>query len=318
MDKKIRILLILALLLIFVTAMFNSMFTGGRQTVNPYEYNVDEFKKVDESLISYRETQQIAIESGDPKAIASHAGHIYLLTDEHLQVITADGQEILKKILDANPKNISVTHDGAIVIAFENFLVAYDLDGIETARSEVFGEKSLFTAMAIWGNSVFVADAGERRVLIFDRLLENTGNFKGESGYSDLHGLIIPSLHFDLAVNDDGELWVVNPGIHSVQNYSADGRLRGHWGNPSFRLDGFSGCCNPSYIAFLSDGRYVTSEKGIIRVKIYKPSGEFESVVAAPDKFPNGHRAPALAVDKDDNVLILDFDKKMVRLFRSR
>jgi hypothetical protein len=317
MNNKIRLLLILAIILIVAMALFEyrSAQVDNRPD-NQFEYNVEAFKVVEENLISHREARQIDIEIGEPKAFTYHNENIYLLTENHLQVFAADGREVLIKVLIANPSSISVANDGTIVIAFENYLVTYDPEGVEINRSESFGDKSLFTAMAISGGSVFVADAGEKQVLTFNMQMEKTGSFKGESGFSAIHGLIVPSLHFDLAVNGDEELWVVNPGIHSVQNYSVDGRLRGHWGTPSFHLQGFSGCCNPSFIAFLSDGRYVTSEKGIIRVKVHKSSGEFESVVASPEKFPNGSRAPALAVDENDNVLVLDFDKKMIRLFR--
>jgi hypothetical protein len=316
MNKKIKITVILAILVIAAVVLSNSLSLWGDKTSDTaFEYNLEEFKKVDESLIKYREARQISIESGEPKAFTYHNGNIFLLTGGHLQIITPDGRELLKKAIDTNPHRISIASDGTIVIAYENYLVSYNQNGEKIKSSELF-DNSLFTAVAVSGESVFVADAGEKQIVVFDMQMEKTGSFKGESGVSLAHGFILPSLHFDLAVNNDEELWVVNPGLHSIQNYSASGRFRGQWGEPSFNLSGFSGCCNPSYFAFLSDGRYVTSEKGIIRVKVHKPSGEFESVVASAEKFPNGSLAPALAVDENDNVLILDFDKKMIRLFR--
>lgn len=82
--------------------------------------------------------------------------------------------------------------------------------------------------------------------------------------------------------------------------------------------EGFSGCCNPAHFTFLPDGRFVTSEKGLVRVKTYKPSGEFDGVVAAPVKFNEEGKAPDIATDAAGNVYALDFDKKMIRVFEPK
>jgi len=81
------------------------------------------------------------------------------------------------------------------------------------------------------------------------------------------------------------------------------------------QLDGFGGCCNPSHVAMLSDGSFVTSEKGLERVKIHLPSGDFKSVVAAPSQFDEGTKGLDLAVDSKDRILVLDPSRKMVRIF---
>jgi len=91
--------------------------------------------------------------------------------------------------------------------------------------------------------------------------------------------------------------------------------LRGGWGEGSFGPEGFSGCCNPTYFAFLSDGSFVTSEKGLVRVKIHRESGEFLSYVAPPSSFEKGNVAPAIAIDEQDNIILLDFEQLMIRIF---
>jgi len=113
-------------------------------------------------------------------------------------------------------------------------------------------------------------------------------------------------------------LWVVNPGMHSLENYTEEGNLREHWNNTSMMTEGFSGCCNPAHFTFLPDGRFVTSEKGLVRVKTYKPSGEFEGVVGPPVKFAEEGKAPDIATDAAGNVYALDFDKKMIRVFEKK
>src|SRR5690606_23096189 len=108
---------------------------------------------------------------------------------------------------------------------------------------------------------------------------------EGKAEEGSLHGFIVPSPSFDLAINNDNELWVVNPGMHAMEHYSFDGRLRRHWSHSGINHEGFSGCCNPGHFTFMNDGRFVTSEKGLVRIKTYRQSGEFEGLVAAPVKF---------------------------------
>jgi len=201
------------------------------------------------------------------------------------------------------------------LVGFERRIRRYDASGTLLFSSPVFPETSFISALAVHENRVYVADAGEKKVRILDAALREVGSFKGESGVSDQHGFIIPSLHFELAVNGDGELWVVNPGLHALQNYALDGTFRGQWSRSSFETVGFSGCCNPCQLAFLSDGSFVTSEKGLVRVKVHKPSGELLTVVAPPEAFPNEYKAPDVAVDEHDNILVLDVEKCMIRFF---
>ena len=80
-------------------------------------------------------------------------------------------------------------------------------------------------------------------------------------------------------------------------------------------LHGFCGCCNPSHFALLEDGSFVTSEKGIVRVKVYNRIGELASVVAGPEHFIEGTEGIDLAVGPDQEIYLLDPLKKMVRVF---
>ena len=109
--------------------------------------------------------------------------------------------------------------------------------------------------------------------------------------------------------------------------YTPDGDLDSFWGEESPTVDGFFGCCNPCHLALLPDGRFVTSEKGIPRVKIYDSAGDFESVVAGSEQLglPMAALGDArskgvehiydVAADGRGRVLVLDPVGKCVRVF---
>ena len=316
MNKYIKIILALAAITAIVVVVLDYISTQpDKRPANPFEYNIDEFRETDEGLIGYREIRQISLGDVEPRNFAYGNGKIFLITKKLLQIITPTGNEIFRATLDYTPNCITQLNEDNILIGFENFIVKYDTERNELLRTEIKSDKSYFTSIAVSSENIFVADAGEKKVLVYNHKLEKISDFKGESGVSDFHGFILPSAHFHLAVNTEDELWVVNPGMHIIQNYTPTGRLRGYWGKPSFGHDGFSGCCNPSYFAFLSNGDFVTSEKGLVRIKVHRESGEFKALVTSPKVFRNSSKALPIAVDENDIILALDFDEKLIRFF---
>ena len=170
---------------------------------------------------------------------------------------------------------------------------------------------------------MFVADAGNRIVLRFDR----AGNLVKRIGQKDpskgVPGFIVPSPYFDLAVGPDGLLWVANTGRHHLEAYTFEGDYETGWGEAAVGLRGFCGCCNPAHFALLPDGRFITSEKGLARVKIHSAKGEFEGVVAGPEAFPKHLDNPTgaqagidVAVDSQGRVILADSLSNEVRIFR--
>jgi len=283
-------------------------------TTNPFEKDVAAYENVPDSLISHVETKQIRVKATTPKAIDYRDGAIYLLADDYLQVIKPNGSEVKKITLSGGTTCLSVLKDKRVLVGFTDHVVLLNADLQEVKRSAMV-ENALFSAVCSSGILIFVADAGQKQVLVYDFAMNQKNEFKGESGLTDQHGFIVPSAHFDLAVNNDEELWVVNPGIHALQNYSDQGKLRGYWSKTSFEITGFSGCCNPFHIAFLADGGVVTSEKGLVRIKIHEPSGQLRSVVAAPSSFKGEKKAPDVAVDEQGGIIALDYETKMIRFF---
>jgi len=143
----------------------------------------------------------------------------------------------------------------------------------------------------------------------------------------DVPGFVVPSPYFDLAIAADGQLRVVNPGKHRVETYTTYGDFVRAWGSPSLQVEGFIGCCNPAHMALTPEGDFITSEKGIPRIKRYAPDGKLLDVVATPEALLAG-RADAIdpesggtgaafdvAVDPKGRVLALDPFTRRVRIF---
>ena len=316
MNRTIKLVLIVSGVLLLAALLTDFMRSRpGQQPVNPFAYDIEAFRQVDEALITFRETKQIRLNVDGPAGIACCGELIWLISSDLLQAITFSGEEVLRVASAGLPAAITTTPDKGVLVAYNNFVAEYDREGQELRRSTHRDPPASFTGVTVSEEHVFVADAGSRQVLVYDRELQLTGSFRGESGVSEVHGLVLPGVCFDLAVDMDDWLWVVNPGIHSIQQYTPGGRLRTQWGDASFATEGFSGCCNPVFLHVMPDGRFLTSEKGLVRIKLYHPSGTFEAVVAPPAAFEGGLNAPALATDGEGNVLALDFDKNMIRFF---
>ncbi len=98
-----------------------------------------------------------------------------------------------------------------------------------------------------------------------------------------------------------------------VEGYTENGDYEESWGKGSPAVADFFGCCNPAQLAVLPDGCFVTAEKGLPRVKIYSPTGNFQTVVAGPAQLRD---TPAdLAADCNGRVLVLDGRLSKVRVF---
>jgi sugar lactone lactonase YvrE len=90
------------------------------------------------------------------------------------------------------------------------------------------------------------------------------------------------------------------------------------WNKTSMLWDGFSGCCNPSHIAILSDGSFVTSEKGLTRVKVHGANGALKAIVATPEQFEEGTVGLDIAIDSQDRIYIADPERGAIRVFEHK
>lgn len=315
---------------------------AGNGLSERFQYDLSAYKKIDPALIISRPTAEIPCTLQQSHAIAvGPEDRIYVAGDKKIVVYSADGTPASEMVLEAEPQCLAVAGPqaevpGRVYVGMRDHLELFGPDGTRQAVWSSLGEKAVLTSIAladaVGEKDLFVADAGNRVVW----RLDPSGGVVGRIGRRDperhVPGFIIPSPYFEVAVAPDGLLRVANPGTHRVEAYTFDGDYEQPlaWGKASLQIDGFCGCCNPAHFALLPDGRFVTAEKGIPRVKVYSAQGQFVGVVVGPETLaPTGtiteetreeHRLPVVAVacDSRGRVLVLDSAARRVRIFELR
>lgn len=319
MKKKGLTAVILVIILVIITVIVVDFLNNrpDKRGENPYALKVDQYKSVDPALISHEETRNLSLGSLKGRALVYADDMLYVAGDSSLVMISFDGKIAERHAVEAGPDCLLVGKQ-SILLGYKTFVVQYDREMNLLRTWGDLGERAVITNMAASDESVYVADAGNRKVMIYSLEGELKGSFEGKSESEAGHGFIVPSANFDLVVNSFGELWVVNPGKHALENYSDDGRMRGYWESASFEIEGFLGCCNPARITAMEDGSFVTSEKGMVRIKIHDQSGKLLSVIAAPEQFNEEGKAPDVCVDDKGVVYALDFDRNVIRIFEPK
>ena len=320
-----------------------AVFRQARENWNPATppksllYDDSQYRKTDPALVKYREAAPVATGFRQPRGIAlSSDGRIFVAGDRAVRLFSKDGAQEKEWLLGGEPYCLAAGDGGKLYVGFMEHVEILGAGGTRTAQWEGLGKSARLTSLAVAGTDLWAADAGNRVVLHYDAKGEIVGRYGERDEARKEPGLIVPSPHLDVAVASDGTVWFTNPGRHRLENWALTGERIQTWGQPSQfgetsgtdrtsglspnfprrpEIHGFCGCCNPTDFAFLSDGRFVTSEKGIPRVKVYKADGTFECVVAGAESFKNDDVGLDVATDRDGRIYVLDPTVKAVRVF---
>lgn len=225
-----------------------------------------------------------------PVALAVAADdRIILASEESLAVLSPEGALLGRLAVKEAPQAITVApadHPlaGHLLVAGRNKVFVYTSELVLVNTWEIPGAAVHPVAIAAGSDGVYLLDALGKRVLRLDSTGKIVGEFAGADPRRQWPGIILPSMHGDLAVDAEGRIFVTNPGLRRVEVYGADGQLEVFWGREGAATDAFFGCCNPQSIALTPEGYVLTAEKGILRIKKYTPYGEFVELVAGPDQ----------------------------------
>jgi hypothetical protein len=299
---------------------------------NPFAYDVGGLSRTDPKLIAYEQVASFRSPHEDSRRISiGPDDRVYIAAGNYVSVLDHDGTRITDIAFPSEARCMAAAGDGTIYAAVRDHVEVFDGKGNRLATWDSPGKRAWFTGLAVGEKDVFAADAGNRVVLHYDKSGKLAGRIGEKNKEKNVPGLIVPSPYLDVILARDGLLRVNDTGRHRVEAYTVNGDLEFSWGKPSNAIAGFCGCCNPIGLAMLSDGRYVTCEKGLPRVKVYSAEGVFESVVAGPESFPengksglNKTRADCMlgglnaAVDSQQRIYILDLVVNDVRVMKRK
>ncbi len=169
----------------------------------------------------------------------------------------------------------------------------------------------VITSIAASAENIYIADAGNAEVLIFNyngMLINKFGKWNDSSNT----GFIVPSPYFDVAWDNNRKcLFIANPGTHQIEKYDENGKFISKWGKTGFKDDEFAGCCNPADIAVYKE--YIaTGEKGSKRVRLFTIDGKYVSTIAHEANFPIIGTTIDLLVTPDGKLLLKDRKSKTI------
>lgn len=281
-----------------------------------FRYDIANLKRVDPALMIGRERAPIPVPVDKPSALAvDSSNRLYAGGASSIAVMDSDGRLLRRWPVEEPVTCLAGGREGELYVGHRNRIVVLAADGTTRAAWSLPGSNAVLTAVGVTGEDVFAADAGQRLVWRFNREGRLLGSIGSRDKARDFPGFVIPSPYFDLAIGPGGDLWVVDPGRHRLIQFSPAGEPMSSWQRDGMDIEGFSGCCNPSHIAIRADGSFVTSEKGLVRIKIHAPTGALTGVLAGPDRFAAETRGIDLAVDGGGRILALDPEKAVILVF---
>lgn len=280
-------------------------------------YDPTDYIKLDNIETRFTETGTIFPDLEDPSTLTvGPQGKLYIAGKNRVVVYGENDTEVARFSVNGTPNAIEVAPDGLIFLAIVGHVETVNDRGEVQAVWADLGPRSHLTSIAANDESVFVGDAGNRVVYHFNREGELLDRIGERDLDRDVEGIQAPSPYLDVAFDMHGTLWVANSGLLGLESYRSNGDIISYWYKPTLELEGFSGCCNPVHIAFNSEGKLITGEKGIVRIKVYEVSqGIFEELVAGSEQFPHSRVLKDLAVDANDRILALDSKYNSVRIF---
>ena len=234
-----------------------------------------------------------------PQAFCLSADGGFWIAKEGAVVKVTDSGKVQEQIEVAGKVAAIECSSSKLFFATAKAIFKVDLTKEERAVSSFvpLPEGTLITSLALSADRLFAADCAGRQVFAFDARGEKLWQTKGEKPF------VIPSPYFDLCPDDEGGIWVTNPGLRRLERYDKDGRYKALW-QPQ-KSEQFIGCCNPAMMNVFPDGRVVTLEKGLVRCRLFSPAGNVERVLVAPGTLVSKDFTYDLAVAEGGGVYVL-------------
>ena len=290
--------------------------TGGDHSRTASRHDIDVLKKTDSSLLLNVKMKIINPSIGDLSALAVDGDdNIYVGGETAVEMLDINGVHVHCFVVAESVRCLSISPYGEILVGLSDHVEVYHKNGGRKAAWESPASNAVLTSIASTSNYVYVADCMNKIVWLYSV----SGELLGRVGEKDADkrkvGFVVPSAFFDVAIARDGSLWAANPGQHRLEHYTSDGRFISYWGRPGLDAEGFCGCCNPSNFALMPDGSFVTSEKHIVRVKVYDSECKLKGIISGQEEWNKDALGLDLAVDSKGRIFVLDPQNGRVRIY---
>jgi hypothetical protein len=274
MNKKVLTIFSVTIIIVFIGyIIFDSTKSGGSGKNETKNAEVNEIP--DAWMIS----NEIKVSEGTLKAVTvSPAGTIYLGGDSFVSCYDKDLKLMWNQKTVSPVTSLSIFGDTVFASTMEQILVM-STDGRIKSEWGPFEDSCLITSVSSNRKYVAIADAGNKLIFILDK----GGEVKSMIGQKKAQ-FVIPSPYFDVALDNENNVFVANTGLHRIETYSIDGVLKSQFGEAGTAPGSFCGCCAPPHFALIPAG-FVTAEKGINRIKILNRKGEFIEFVNSKNNF---------------------------------
>jgi hypothetical protein len=188
----------------------------------------------------------------------------------------------------------------------------YDENGTLVSRLRDGDRLGLVTSIGFAGDHLLLGDATHRCIRRYDKDGKHLNDIGADN---NTKGFLIPNGYVDFAVDAKGIIHAANPGKFRIERYTPAGELLGHFGKfGTHNVQDFPGCCNPTNVSLMGEGRVVVTEKAPARAKIYDPVGKLLSVIG-PEPFDQNCRNMDVAVDSQGRILVVDTVTLQIRVF---
>lgn len=239
---------------------------------------------------------------------------IFALGDDEVRVFATDGTFVQGWKIVSSATSLTVGTDGRVFVGAPGRVEIYDAMGNHVAGFAAGDSKQPagITAIKVFRQEILIADGDARLIRRYDlggKQIGLIGN-KSKTG-----GFMLPNRWLDFDLDAKGVIRATDTGRHLVTAWAIDGTALGSFGKFGMRDPAdFVGCCNPVNLALAPDGKIVTAEKMIARVKVYEPGGMLLAVIG-PEHFDPNCVHIHLAVDSKGRILAADPVRREVKIF---